>query len=312
MSRSLRFIPKEGALVHVTCRTIQSRFLLRPSPSLNQLVIGVLGRAQRLHQVACHDIVVMSNHWHGLFSVKDANQLARFMEFVDSNLAREVGRLVDWPDKVWARRYHSIVVSNEEMAQVERFRYLLSHGVKEGLVGRVTEWPGVHAIRELLEGKPLKGLWFDRTKEYAARIRGEDFGRLKYATEEVLELSPLPCWEDLTPEQYREQVATQIEDIERTAAAELRKKGLQPLGVPAILRQRPHTRPAKTKKSPAPAFHAATQAMRQLLWTMYSEFVGKFRDAAEQWRTGDRTARFPVGSFPPGLPFVTADSPGPP
>jgi|SRR5215203_1986480 len=153
MSRPLRFIPKEGALVHVTCRTIQSRFLLRPSPALNQIVVGVLGRAQRMYQVPCHDLVVMSNHWHGLFSVKDANQLALFMGFVDSNLAREVGRLVDWPDKVWARRYHSIVVSNEEMAQAERFRYLLSHGVKEGLVGRVTEWPGVHAIRELLEGK---------------------------------------------------------------------------------------------------------------------------------------------------------------
>lgn len=36
-------------------------------------------------------------------------------------IAREVGRLVDWPDKVWARRYQSIVVSDEEMAQVERF-----------------------------------------------------------------------------------------------------------------------------------------------------------------------------------------------
>jgi hypothetical protein len=45
---------------------------------------------------------------------------------------------------------------------------------------------------------------------------------------------------------------------------------------------------------------------------MYSEFVGKFRDAAEQWMTGDRTAKFPAGSFPPGLPFVTADSTGPP
>ncbi len=53
--------------------------------------------------------------------------------------------------------------------------------------------PASHAIRELLEGKPLKGLWFDRTQEYAARNRGEDFDRLKYATEEILELSPLPC-----------------------------------------------------------------------------------------------------------------------
>lgn len=34
------------------------------------------------------------------------------MEYINSNLAREVGWLVDWPDKVWARRYQAIVVSN--------------------------------------------------------------------------------------------------------------------------------------------------------------------------------------------------------
>ena len=31
-----------------------------------------------------------------------------------------------------------------------------------------------------------------------------------------------------------------------------------------------------------------------------------FREAAEKLRAGDREAAFPVGSFPPGLPFVTA------
>jgi hypothetical protein len=49
MSRPLRFIPEEGALVEITCRTIHSRYLLRPDPTLNEIVLGVLGRAQRLH-----------------------------------------------------------------------------------------------------------------------------------------------------------------------------------------------------------------------------------------------------------------------
>lgn len=62
------------------------------------------------------------------------------------------------------------------LAQVGRLRFL-AHGVKEGLVGKVTEWPGVHAA---------EGYWFDRTQEYAARNRGEDFGRLTYATREEL------------------------------------------------------------------------------------------------------------------------------
>jgi hypothetical protein len=32
MSRNLRFIPKQGTLVEVTCRTVQSRLLLTPRP----------------------------------------------------------------------------------------------------------------------------------------------------------------------------------------------------------------------------------------------------------------------------------------
>jgi hypothetical protein len=42
MSRRLRYIPEGGAVVEVTCRTIHSRFLLRPSPELNDIVVGVL------------------------------------------------------------------------------------------------------------------------------------------------------------------------------------------------------------------------------------------------------------------------------
>ena len=44
--------------------------------------------------------------------------------------------------------------------------------------------------------------------------------------------------------------------------------------------------------------------MRQFLWRVYAEFVGKFRDAAEKLRAGDLSAVFPRGCFPPALPFV--------
>jgi hypothetical protein len=74
------------------------------------------------------------------------------------------------------------------------------------------------------------------------------------------------------------------------------------MGVGAVLRQKPHTQPNKTKKSPAPRFHAASKAIRDGLREAY----GLFRDAAELLKAGDRMARFPMGSFPPGLPFVRA------
>src|SRR3954453_8783728 len=117
-------------------------------------------------------------------------------------------------EKIFGRRYQSIVVSDEEEAQIGRLRYQLAHGAKEDLVDRPRDWPGVHCVRALLEGEVLEGLWFDRTQEYLARRRGEKFELLQYATREVLELDPLPCWKHLTEEQRRARAAALVEDIE--------------------------------------------------------------------------------------------------
>ncbi len=215
-----------------------------------------------------------------------------------------VGRLTGWEQKLFGRRYQAIVVSSEEAAQIERLRYGLAHGCKEDLVERPRDWPGVHAVRALVEGEVLEGLWFDRAQEYAARRRGEDFSRLQYATREILTLDPLPCWKNLTKEQRQRRAAALVEDIEAEAAARRKKNGVKPLGPAAILTQDPHRQPAHSKKSPAPAFHAASQAVRHGLREAYALFVAAYREAAEKLRAGNRNARFPLGSFPPALPFV--------
>lgn len=312
MARPLRYVPEGGALVEVTVRTFQARFLLRPSPALNDLIGGVLGRAQASHPVRCHAAVFMTNHFHLLLTVDNALELACFMQYLNSNLAREVNRLYEWSGDVWDRRYRSIQVSSEEEAQVSRLRYLLAHGVKEGLVARACDWPGVHSLRETLAGEPIRGLWFNRTAEYAASIRGEDFHRLKYATEESFAISPLPCWAHLSTEAYRQRIASLAAQIESEAAADLASSGRVPLGAAGVLRQDPHTRPNWTKKSPAPLYHAATKVVRLALRAAYGAFTAAFRAAAKRWKAGDRAASFPVGSFPPGLPFVLADVPDPP
>ena len=95
-----------------------------------------------------------------------------------------------------------------------------------------------------------------------------------------------------------------IQQVETEGRSERESKGLQPLGVEAVLRQNPTTRPNKTKKSPAPRFHAVSKAVRKGMWEAYATFVAAFREAADSLKAGDRSARFPVGSFPPALPFV--------
>jgi hypothetical protein len=63
MSRKLRFIPQGGSLVEVTCRTIQGRLQMRPSPLLNDIILGVLGRAQSRYPLEIVGYVFASNHY---------------------------------------------------------------------------------------------------------------------------------------------------------------------------------------------------------------------------------------------------------
>ena len=77
---------------------------------------------------------------------------------------------------------------------MERLTYILSNTVKENLVARVEEWPGVHCARPLLTGEAVVGTLFDRRMEYNARLRGKEPEPREFASSEELTLSQLPCW----------------------------------------------------------------------------------------------------------------------
>ena len=280
--------------------------MLCPSPQLNDIILGVLGRAQHKHPVEIVAYAFASNHWHALLRVDDAKQLSDFMCFFNSNLAKEVGRRTGWKEKVWGRRYQAIVISDEVEVQVARLRYCLSHGVKEGLVDRVEAWPGVHCAVPLMTGAAVEGTWFDRTREYNARLRGKELEKGESASTEVVRLSPLPCWKHLTEEKYRDRIREIVREIDETAAAQRAESLIPTLGPEGVRAQNPETRPKRIKKSPAPFFHALRKKVRKALWEAYGVFLAAYREAAEKWRAGDRGAVFPAGSFPPGLPFVAA------
>lgn len=300
MGRRLRYIPEGGSLVEVTCRTVQGRYFMRPNKECREIILGVLGRAQRFYPVRIHAFAFLSNHYHLLLSVPDAHRLARFMQYLNANLAREIGRLVDWPSHLWSRRYQAILVSDEPTAQIDRLRYVLSQSCKEGLVPSPLEWPGAHSAQSLLDGSILSGLWFDRTREYAARQRGDSYEPRDFATEETLTLDPLPCWRHLDAGVVREYIRDLVTEIEEEARREKKK----PLGRKALTHIRPHSRPERLKRAPAPGFHCATRQARRELHEAYGWFYAAYRQAAEKLRLGDLTATFPEGAFPPPRPFV--------
>jgi putative transposase len=306
MPRPLRFIP-ENSLVEITTRTMQGRLLLNPSPQLTDLILGVIGKAQDTYKMTIHAFVVMSNHAHLLISPTDAHQLARFMQFLNANIAKEVARLHDWPDRVWSRRYRAICVVDEEAAH-DRMRYQLAHGAKEGLLASAASWPGANCIGALTHGDLLRGTWYDRSAEYRARSAGRDVKPGDFATTFDVKLTPLPCLRDLNEDQRQAHYRRVVQEIDVAAQAANKEKGRTPLGVQAILDQDPHHRPADPDRSPAPLVHAHNREKRDQYLAAYKIFVINFRAGVEalKARAKQITELFPDWAFPPAVPSKVA------
>ena len=300
-------------LVEVTTRTFQGRYLLTPSPEVNRTILGVVGRAQRRTEIDLCGFTFLSNHCHILALPKSAKQLSDFMGYVNGNIARKVGRIHDWRGKLWERRYQHIVVSDEPEAQIGRLKYLLSQGVKEGLVRNPEDWPGVHCVSHLLGGQDevKGGLWRDQTAEYNARRAGKVLSLEDFLFEELVRLRPIPCWESLSRVERCGLIKELLREIEGMARQRREETGRAPLGRKRILMQVPHFRPEKVKRSPAPAFHAVAREHYAKLRERYWEFLEQYRDSAEQLKKGVLGVVFPTGCFPPGLPYVPEIRAGP-
>jgi len=307
MSRRLRFIPPYS-LVEVTSRTIQGRLLLRPTHRIAELCRGVLARAVRRYPVDVHAFAFLGNHYHLLLSTADAQRLAAFMNYLNSNLAREVGRAVGWRDRFWGRRYQAIPVAEEESAQVERLLYILRQGCKEGLVRRPGDWPGATSIEGLLSGKPISGLWIDRTLEYELARRGRPYDPRTCVSRERFELTPLPCWSSMDPDAYRARVAELIRAVEHETARQLDESGLDVLGAERAALQNPHQPSNRFERRPAPLVHAASRQARRAFRDAYRQFVCAFRAASQRYRSlqgvRERFEPFPPWSFPPPGPCI--------
>jgi REP element-mobilizing transposase RayT len=290
----------------VTVRTLQGRYLLRPSPEANDLIAGIIGRAQVLYpEVLVYLVVTLSNHIHWLVSSPAPERLPQFMGWVNGRISFELGRLYDWPGRMWEKPAEPVPIL-DNAAMVGKFRYLLEQGCKEGLVYSPHDWPGLTCVHALTNQEQLSGRWLDRVEAGKARRRGEKIGRCDYTTTYEVKLSRLPCWRSLSDEDHRRTVVEMVEEIEAKTREKYPPDTNPVLGVEAILRMHPHHRPEEIPKSPAPLCHTTNPRKRSQYRVRYRSFAYAFREAATRVADGIRDVVFPLFSFPPRRPMVLA------
>jgi len=280
----------------VTVRCFQGRLLLRPSHQTNAVLSGVLARAARLGCIELFGFVFASNHFHLIIRAPSGN-LPRFMQFLLSNISKKVGWLVDWKGAFWERRYSAEPVLDDD-ALLGRVRYVLAHGVKEGLVRRCEEWPGLSSL-SMMQGSPTRAVkWFNWTRRWRDRTE-MDSRRFsdEWAETEQLTLTQLPSLAERPAAEARSFCREVVAAIEKEASLSWETV----LGVKAVLSQDPQHRPPHPAKRPRPICHTISLELRRLFRETYRQFVALFRNASPKWLVGNLKTQFPEGAFRPFL-----------
>lgn len=287
-------------MIEITARTVGARFLLRPTPALNERILGNLGRALSRLPMDLHAFAFLSNHWHALVTTPDALTVSRFIQHVHSTVAVAVNEIHGWSGKVFGRAAQIVVADDcDEL----RLRYVLAQGAKEGLVTTPLEWPGAHCARALCGLEQLRGVWLDRSRESRIRAGGGKGGGREPSSNEVsttyaIALAPIPSWAHRSLEEQRRMARALVDEITHDAALTHPK----PFGVAGVLAQEPTAQPRETKRGRAPSIHTTDGETRSLFMLARKLFTWEHRSAAADLRAG-HPSHVPPMCFPPTTPF---------
>ncbi|MEY3013056.1 MAG: hypothetical protein RIT45_1791 [Pseudomonadota bacterium] len=208
--------------------------------------------------------------------------MSNFLRFVNGQIASELNKINRRDGAMWSRRFRSIPIAPDRATQVWRLRYILAHGVKENLVGRVEDWPGASSLPWLRDGTPVRGKWLDRTSWYYAKRRKGNVQQARdFTTTLTVVLTVLPCWAELPEAEWRSLVRDMIAELHAEADDRREADGKPPLGRAAVLAQDPFAR-VHSKRSHAPSVLALDATVRRSMRAELRARVLAWREAAAE------------------------------
>ena len=298
-----------GTVYHVVSRVFQGRFLLSPNEELNAVINGVIGRGRHnWPKVEFFAHAFMSNHVH--FMVRGpTHEITQFIGHLKREISRRCSPMVEWDGGTfWDATYLATALPTAE-SQEDCLKYILSQGVKEGLVEDPVDWPGVHCAARLFAKRQIFGEWFDGTAYGKAKYREErraekkrrEINRADFITIYEVVLDTIPAWRALSELQRDQRLAAMRRDI----IAEGRRLHKKVAGAEAVMKTSRETR------SELPKLPWYEDRRRMVLWgsrkaaesqdylRRYWAFQKAFRVASEAFRSGDLAVEFPEGAFRP-------------
>jgi len=288
-----RRIIEPGTVWALSRRTTRRHFLLNPDEArqMEQAYWYCLGYAAVAHGVLVHAGCLMSTHSHEV--VTDVRgELPRFLQTFHRLLALTTKAFRGWPEEVFNKRSSGAHALLTPEATLEALAYLIANPVEALAVRYAKDWPGAHTLPRHIGTRTIK---VRRPPHY--------FDPDNAAWPEEIELSlempaALEC--DYGTELAQARIGERVRHREHQAWHKAKRTGIPFVGPRRVLRLAPTKRARSYEafggRDPqfAAAGHrgAATEAVKRLRL-----FNAHYDQALRAWTSGNRTVRFPTGTW---------------
>lgn len=287
----------------LTTRSRNSELWFVNNPRLEEAILGYAAKFSKRYEVKLYALAIEGNHIQAVADFPELNR-SKFMRDFNSCVARAVPRYCsEHPGGTfWARRY-----SVEYMPGIEdledRFFYTVLQAVQDGLVERISDYPGYNCFHDAVHGL-TRTFTVVRWSEYNDAKRFNPNASIKDYTDEIeLKYERLPGYEHLSQRDYAKLMHAKLEERRRIVVEEREAAGLRAAGTQALLRVRPGSVPKTTKTSTLFSYRPRILSVCPIRKRIGDEwYFGKytaFKEASKRYLQGFLEIEFPQGMYKP-------------
>lgn len=300
MARPVRLI-ESGRHYLLTNRCLLGMCLLRPDEETNRIIEGCLARAADKYDVDLVCYVFMSNHFHLIAKFPKMN-MAEFMEEFQGQLASRINNHRDRSGPVFPYRYDDQALLDHQVIR-DKICYVLNNPVKDGLVERPDQWPGVTSMDCHRDGDRLEGQWLNHRTWHNLQRRKDDYPRRAAMEEFEVELQ-LPEALERDDESERRQSLLELVESDRrrlwakeTGDEDTAPSVLGPEAIETTEWEQQFDLPESVLASPRLGVASSPKLMSDYEDRRY-EVNDDYGEAVSAWQRRE-VEEFPQGTYPP-------------
>lgn len=289
----------------LTTRTLHSRLWFINNRRLESSILGHAARCAERYKVQLYALAIEGNHIQGPALFPKCNR-ASFMRDLNSAVARAVPREAPHPGgRFWSRRYSNEFLPGAEDVE-EYFFYTVLQPVNDGLVEKISDYPGYNCFHDAVWGCKRK-FTVVRWGEYnMARKRGIEVNVSDFTETVFLQYARLPGYEELTRREYALLMLRKLEERRVAIVRDRYALGLGFLGREKLLQIASGSLPKNSKTSSAtthrPRVLSICPKRRAECKAWYFDTYFQYQVASLEYRSGSPNVLFPPGTYPPHLP----------